>query len=177
MHKRRANHLPPARAHRMRQLNSPRPCMQWGKVHEVILWKHKKTGNPQGCAFVLYDTREEAEQAISELDRKMHLPGASRPLEVRPASKSGCSSETSPCVLALRAWEPSPMPPSCSFSPDPQTNVVHTVSTPVRSALLAPTSTLPPRTAGRITGNCFSAGRVPRPPSQSSGLSSSASGR
>ncbi len=54
-------------------------------VKDIIILKDKFTAQPRGCAFVSYGTREEAEAAISRLDRQVHLPGAALPLEVRLA--------------------------------------------------------------------------------------------
>lgn len=54
-----------------------------GKVKDLIILKDKVTGQPRGCAFVSYATKEEAELAITRLDRKLHLSGALSPLEVR----------------------------------------------------------------------------------------------
>lgn len=56
---------------------------QWGTVQDIIVLKDKTTGQPRGCAFVSYATREEAEAAIQHLDRRVQLPGALSKLEVR----------------------------------------------------------------------------------------------
>lgn len=56
---------------------------QWGDVKDIIVLKDKVTGQPRGCAFVSYATREEAEAAIRHLDRRVQLPGALNKLEVR----------------------------------------------------------------------------------------------
>jgi len=52
-------------------------------VKDIIVLKDKATGQPRGCAFVSYATREEAEAAIRHLDRRVQLPGALNKLEVR----------------------------------------------------------------------------------------------
>jgi RNA recognition motif-containing protein len=57
--------------------------LQFGDVKDIIILKDKITGQPRGCAFVSYATKEEAARAISSLDRTLHLPGALCPLEVR----------------------------------------------------------------------------------------------
>lgn len=56
--------------------------VQCGQVKDLIILKDKVTGQPRGCAFVSYATKEEAEMAIQRLDRQVHLPGALSPLEV-----------------------------------------------------------------------------------------------
>ncbi|KAI8465632.1 MAG: hypothetical protein J3K34DRAFT_487277 [Monoraphidium minutum] len=56
---------------------------QWGDVRDIITLKDKVSGEPRGCAFVSYGTREEADAAIAHLDRRVTLPGAPSPLEVR----------------------------------------------------------------------------------------------
>lgn len=54
-----------------------------GEVKDIIILKDKVSGQPKGCAFVSYATEAEAERAIADLDRKIQLPGASSPMEVR----------------------------------------------------------------------------------------------
>lgn len=56
---------------------------QCGSVKDLIILKDKVTGQSRGCAFVSFATKEEAEVAISKLDRQVHLPGAFSSLEVR----------------------------------------------------------------------------------------------
>lgn len=56
---------------------------QCGVVKDVIVLKDKVTGQPKSCAFVSYATEAEAERAIEMLDRKLQLPGATSPMEVR----------------------------------------------------------------------------------------------
>ena len=58
-------------------------CAQCGEVKDVIVLKDKVTGQPKSCAFVSYATEAEAERAIEMLDRKLQLPGATSPMEVR----------------------------------------------------------------------------------------------
>ncbi|KIZ04483.1 CUG-BP- and ETR-3-like factor 4 [Monoraphidium neglectum] len=58
-------------------------CLQWGDVKDIIVLNDKVTGQPRGCAFVSYATREEAEAAIQNLDRRVQLPGAQNKIEVR----------------------------------------------------------------------------------------------
>jgi RNA recognition motif-containing protein len=58
-------------------------------VRDIIVLKDKVTGQPRGCAFVSYATREEAEAAIRHLDRRVQLPGALNKLEVRQAGAQG----------------------------------------------------------------------------------------
>ncbi len=53
-------------------------------MRDIIVLKEKASGQPRGCAFVSYATREEAEAAIRHLDRRVQLPGAASHLEVRP---------------------------------------------------------------------------------------------
>lgn len=52
-------------------------------MKDIIILKDKVSGQPRGCAFVSYSTREEAEAAIAALDKGVHLPGALCPMEVR----------------------------------------------------------------------------------------------
>eukprot|EP00879_Flechtneria_rotunda_P011421 GHRR01011930.1.p1 GENE.GHRR01011930.1~~GHRR01011930.1.p1 ORF type:complete len:414 (+),score=97.93 GHRR01011930.1:226-1467(+) len=56
---------------------------KYGDVKDVIILKDKVSGQPRGCAFVSYGTREEADAAIQALDKGVHLPGALCPIEVR----------------------------------------------------------------------------------------------
>lgn len=58
--------------------------LQFGDVQDIIILKDKVTGQPRGCAFVSYATKEEAEAAIASLNKGVHLPGALCPMEVRP---------------------------------------------------------------------------------------------
>jgi CUG-BP- and ETR3-like factor len=57
-------------------------CFQCGAVEDLIILKDKAIGQSRGCAFVSFATKEEAEEAISKLDRQVHLPGAFSSLEV-----------------------------------------------------------------------------------------------
>jgi RNA recognition motif-containing protein len=54
-----------------------------GRVRDAMILRDRITGAPRGCAFVSFATREEAELAVARLDRRVHLPGAMSPLEVR----------------------------------------------------------------------------------------------
>jgi hypothetical protein len=63
--------------------HSPPVPPQFGLVRDAIILRDKLTGDSRGCAFVSYGTKEEADAAIAALDRKLHLPGALCPLEVR----------------------------------------------------------------------------------------------
>lgn len=66
--------------------------------------KDKVTGQPRGCAFVSYATREEADAAIQHLDRRVQLPGALNKLEVRTwASWSGLACRSYIMTLCIRA--------------------------------------------------------------------------
>ncbi|GBF95952.1 CUG-BP- and ETR-3-like factor [Raphidocelis subcapitata] len=56
---------------------------QWGAVRDVMILRERSSGLSRGCAFVGYESAEEAEAAIAHLDRRVHLPGAPGPLEVR----------------------------------------------------------------------------------------------
>lgn len=56
--------------------------LQFGDVKDIIILKDKVTGQPRGCAFVSYATKEEAEAAIGALNKGVHLPGALCPMEV-----------------------------------------------------------------------------------------------
>lgn len=79
-----------------------RPHVQWGDVKDIIVLKDKVTGQPRGCAFVSYATREEAEAAIQHLDRRVQLPGALSQLEVRFASacaQAACMCRRVACML------------------------------------------------------------------------------
>lgn len=66
-------------------------CCQFGDVKDIIILKDKVTGQPRGCAFVSYATKDEAEAAIGALDKGVHLPGALCPMEV---SASGTCNQT-----------------------------------------------------------------------------------
>lgn len=54
--------------------------------------KDKPTGQPRGCAFVSYATKQEAEAAIAALNKGVHLPGALCPMEV--STSEHCSLST-----------------------------------------------------------------------------------
>lgn len=54
---------------------------KFGDVKDIIILKDKVTGQPRGCAFVSYATKDEAEAAISALNKGVHLPGALCPME------------------------------------------------------------------------------------------------
>lgn len=56
--------------------------LQYGDVKDIIILKDKVSGQPRGCAFVSYATKEEADAAIHALDKGVHLPGALCPMEV-----------------------------------------------------------------------------------------------
>lgn len=56
--------------------------VQFGDVKDIIILKDKVTGQPRGCAFVSYATKEEAAAAIASLNKGVHLPGALCPMEV-----------------------------------------------------------------------------------------------
>jgi RNA recognition motif-containing protein len=62
--------------------------LQCGEVKDIVVLKDKPTGASRGCAFVSYATSEEAQRAICVLDKAVHLPGASQPMEVRFARSS-----------------------------------------------------------------------------------------
>jgi RNA recognition motif-containing protein len=63
--------------------------LQFGDVKDIIILKDKVTGQPRGCAFVSYATKDEAAAAIASLNKGVHLPGALCPMEV--------------CMLTLRS--------------------------------------------------------------------------
>lgn len=54
-----------------------------GPVLELAVLRDKRTGKPQGCAFVKYQTRTEAEAAIRALNNVFMLTGATQPIQVR----------------------------------------------------------------------------------------------
>ncbi|XP_020530557.1 flowering time control protein FCA isoform X2 [Amborella trichopoda] len=56
-----------------------------GDVLEVALIKDKRTGQQQGCCFIKYATKEEADRAIRSLHNQRTLPGGSGPIQVRYA--------------------------------------------------------------------------------------------
>ncbi|KIZ02294.1 CUG-BP- and ETR-3-like factor 5 [Monoraphidium neglectum] len=56
---------------------------QCGTVIDVQILRERATGQSRGCAFVGYETSQEAEAAIEQLNHRVHLPGAATPLEVR----------------------------------------------------------------------------------------------
>lgn len=64
-------------------VHSSSVLLQFGDVKDIIILKDKVTGQPRGCAFVSYATKEEAEAAIAALNKGVHLPGALCPMEVR----------------------------------------------------------------------------------------------
>jgi RNA recognition motif-containing protein len=64
-------------------------CAQFGDVKDIIILKDKVTGQPRGCAFVSYATKDEAEAAISALNKGVHLPGALCPMEVSGPGGTG----------------------------------------------------------------------------------------
>lgn len=51
-----------------------------------MVLRERSSGQSRGCAFVGYESQEEAEAAIAHMDRRVHLPGAPGPLEVRAAA-------------------------------------------------------------------------------------------
>ncbi|KAI8462603.1 MAG: hypothetical protein J3K34DRAFT_475967 [Monoraphidium minutum] len=65
---------------------------QWGSVRDVMILRERSTGLSRGCAFVGFDTAEEAQAAIQHLDHRVHLPNALGPLEVRFARGRHASS-------------------------------------------------------------------------------------
>ena len=58
------------------------PRAQWGAVVDLQILRERATGASRGCAFVGYDSSEDAEAAIQHLNHRVHLPGALAPLEV-----------------------------------------------------------------------------------------------
>ena len=62
--------------------STPHCLLQYGDVKDIIILKDKMSDLSRGCAFVSYSTVEEAERAITRLDKSIHLPGALQPMEV-----------------------------------------------------------------------------------------------
>jgi len=60
---------------------------QFGTVETVNIIRDKNTGQHRGCAFVSFANREDAETCQAELHNRFALPGAKRPLQVRPATR------------------------------------------------------------------------------------------
>jgi RNA recognition motif-containing protein len=65
--------------------------LQFGDVKDIIILKDKLTGQPRGCAFVSYATKQEAEAAIAAMNKGVHLPGALCPMEVRTSEHCSIS--------------------------------------------------------------------------------------
>lgn len=57
----------------------------FGAIDEVFIMKDP-AGNPKGCAFVKFGYKEQAIFAMNQLNQKMTVAGAPRPLEVRFAA-------------------------------------------------------------------------------------------
>jgi hypothetical protein len=68
---------------------------QCGTVIDVQILRERATGQSRGCAFVGYETSQEAEAAIEQLNHRVHLPGAATPLEV------SCKTVCLCCVRAV----------------------------------------------------------------------------
>jgi CUG-BP- and ETR3-like factor len=86
--------------------------MQFGTVRDTIILKDKVTGQPRGCAFVSYATKEEAEAAIAALDKGVHLPGALCPLEVSSAGAAAGGRLQHSNAAGGRAVQPPPCNPT-----------------------------------------------------------------
>jgi len=52
-------------------------------VRDVSILRDRSTGASRGCAFVGFESSDEAETAIQHLNSRVRLPGATAPLEVR----------------------------------------------------------------------------------------------
>ena len=59
-----------------------RPAPQYGNLKGVSVLR-EPDGSSKGCAFVLFEGRESAEEAIAALDKNSVLPGQAQPIEVR----------------------------------------------------------------------------------------------
>lgn len=64
----------------LRQLMSP-----FGSIEDLHLIKERRTGKGTGAAFVVYETREAALQAVEHFDGKVRLQGVDRAMHVRLA--------------------------------------------------------------------------------------------
>lgn len=62
--------------------------MQVGALKDVSILRDQNTGLSRGCAFAVYDDQNHAEEAIKKLDKKLTLPGATQPIEVRTDNRS-----------------------------------------------------------------------------------------
>lgn len=56
---------------------------KYGIIRDIVIMVDKPTGKSKGCAFVCYNSKQEAERAIQNMDRKVTLPSGVRALEVR----------------------------------------------------------------------------------------------
>jgi len=65
----------------------------YGTVSEVMFLKNKVTGQHRGCAFVSYETTEEAQAAIDAMNDKVTLEGAKRTMILRVAGQNRPASE------------------------------------------------------------------------------------
>lgn len=55
---------------------------QCGEVLDVGILRDRTTGLSRGCAFVSYESKQQADAAIEKYDHQLQLPGALCPLEV-----------------------------------------------------------------------------------------------
>ena len=64
---------------------------QYGEIVNIMVLRKPGTNQSRGCAFVTYDTQEQAQSAIDNISGKLCLPGDSRskPLLVNLASAKG----------------------------------------------------------------------------------------
>jgi len=65
----------------------------YGTVSDVMFLKNKVTGQHRGCAFVTYETAEEAQAAIDAMNDKVTLEGAKRTMILRVAGQNRPASE------------------------------------------------------------------------------------
>ncbi len=66
----------------MMQMLNINDFMQVGALKDVSILRDHNTGLPRGCAFAVYEDQAHAEEAITKLDKKLTLPGATLPIEV-----------------------------------------------------------------------------------------------
>lgn len=60
----------------------------YGTIQDVMFLKNKATGQHRGCAFVTFETNEEAQAAIDAMNDKVTLQGAKRTMIIRVAGQN-----------------------------------------------------------------------------------------
>ncbi len=57
----------------------------YGRILDLTIIRDRRSGNHRGCAFVTYESGEEAMKVVDEMHGKYTFEGASWPAQVRPA--------------------------------------------------------------------------------------------